>query len=132
MNCAGIGPDGRVVRFPALGEISGDLAAGGGWIGTRAVANAMRGQDGRGPKTALEDLSVLALSGDETVERTLTNSMGEVQLEPNPAWNLRISVGVPEIGPVNVPLPTAGTNGRGKAEHDGARKSGRRMKARQP
>ena len=56
MNCAGIGPDGRVVRFPALGEISGDLAAGGGWIGTRAVANAMRGQDGRGPRTVLEDL----------------------------------------------------------------------------
>lgn len=56
MNCAGVGPDGRAVRFPAFGEISGDLAAGGGWIGTQAVAHAMRGQDGRGPRTALEEL----------------------------------------------------------------------------
>ncbi len=88
--------------------------------------------DEANPKTGLEDLAVLALSGDETVERTLTNSMGEFQLEPNPAWNLRISVGVPEIGSVNVPLPTAGPNGRGKAEQEGARRSGRRVKARQP
>lgn len=56
MNGAGVGPDGRIVRFPALGEISGDLAAGGGWIGTRAIACAMRAQDGRGPRTALEAL----------------------------------------------------------------------------
>jgi len=56
MNCAGVGPDGRVVRFPALGEISGDLAAGGGWIGTQAIAHAMRAQDGRGPRTVLEEL----------------------------------------------------------------------------
>ncbi len=88
--------------------------------------------DEANPKTGLEDLAVLALTGDETVERTLTNSMGEFQLEPNPAWNLRISVGVPEIGSVNVPLPTAGPNGRGKAEQEGARRSGRRVKARQP
>jgi len=54
MNCTGVAPDGRVVRFPALGEISGDLAPGGGWIGTQAVAQAMRAQDGRGPRTVLE------------------------------------------------------------------------------
>ena len=56
MNCAGVRPDGRVVRFAALGEISGDLAAGGGWIGTMALAHAVRGEDGRGRHTALEAL----------------------------------------------------------------------------
>ena len=56
MNAAGVAPDGRVVRFAALGEISGDLAAGGGWIGTMALAYAVRAEDGRGPRTLLEKL----------------------------------------------------------------------------
>ena len=56
MNAAGVGPDGRVVRFAALGEISGDLAAGGGWIGTMALAHAVRAEDGRGPRTILQRL----------------------------------------------------------------------------
>jgi N-acetylglucosamine kinase-like BadF-type ATPase len=54
MNAAGISPDGRVVRFPAFGEISGDLAAGGGWIGLMALAHAVRAEDGRGAPTILE------------------------------------------------------------------------------
>ena len=54
MNATGVGPDGRIIRFPALGEISGDLAAGGGWIGMMALASAVRAEDGRGPKTLLE------------------------------------------------------------------------------
>jgi N-acetylglucosamine kinase-like BadF-type ATPase len=54
MNAAGIGPDGRVVRFPALGEISGDIAAGGGWIGMMALAQAVRAEDGRGRRTVLQ------------------------------------------------------------------------------
>ena len=33
VNCAGIGPDGRTVRFPALAELSGDFAPGGAWLG---------------------------------------------------------------------------------------------------
>jgi N-acetylglucosamine kinase-like BadF-type ATPase len=56
MNCCGVNPDGREVRYPALGEISGDLAAGGGWLGTMAVAHAVRSQEGRGAKTSLERL----------------------------------------------------------------------------
>lgn len=54
MNAAGVGPDGRVVRFAAFGEISGDLAAGGGWIGMMALASAVRSEDGRGPRTLLQ------------------------------------------------------------------------------
>lgn len=56
MNAAGVAPDGRVVRFAALGEISGDLAAGGGWIGMMALAHAVRAEDGRGRRTLLEQL----------------------------------------------------------------------------
>jgi N-acetylglucosamine kinase-like BadF-type ATPase len=54
MNCAGVGPDGRIVRFPALGELSGDQASGGGWVGMRALGAAIRARDGRGPRTQLE------------------------------------------------------------------------------
>jgi N-acetylglucosamine kinase-like BadF-type ATPase len=56
LNCAGVGPDGRVVRFPALGELSGDLAHGGGWLGRAALGAALRGRDRRGPHTTLERL----------------------------------------------------------------------------
>jgi N-acetylglucosamine kinase-like BadF-type ATPase len=56
MNCVGVGPDGRHVRFPALGAISGDALDGGGAIGLAAVAAAARSEDGRGPKSVLEQL----------------------------------------------------------------------------
>jgi N-acetylglucosamine kinase-like BadF-type ATPase len=53
INCVGVGPDGRHVRFPALGAISGDW--GGGFdVGLAALSAAARGEDGRGPRTALE------------------------------------------------------------------------------
>jgi len=55
MNCAGVAPDGRVVRFASLGEVSGD-DGGGGWFGQQAVRAAVRGRDGRGPHTSLERL----------------------------------------------------------------------------
>jgi N-acetylglucosamine kinase-like BadF-type ATPase len=56
MNCVGVGPDGRQVRFPSLGPISGDQMDGGGAIGLAAVVAAARSEDGRGPTTALERL----------------------------------------------------------------------------
>lgn len=54
MNCAGIGPDGTAVRFPSFGELSGDRAHGGGWLGRSALGAAIRARDGRGPRTILE------------------------------------------------------------------------------
>jgi N-acetylglucosamine kinase-like BadF-type ATPase len=55
INCLGLGPDGRQVRFPALGPITGDWG-GGQDVGAAAVAAAARSQDGRGPRTMLERL----------------------------------------------------------------------------
>ena len=48
MNCVGVGPDGRHVRFPALGQISGDAMDGGGAVGLAAAA--VRGHCG--PKSS--------------------------------------------------------------------------------
>jgi N-acetylglucosamine kinase-like BadF-type ATPase len=56
MNCAGVGPDGRYVRFPSFGELSGDRAHGGGWLGRAALGAAIRARDGRGRRTLLEKL----------------------------------------------------------------------------
>lgn len=55
INCVGIGPNGRHVRFPSLGSITGNW--GGGYdLGVAALGAAARSQDGRGPETRLEQL----------------------------------------------------------------------------
>jgi N-acetylglucosamine kinase-like BadF-type ATPase len=55
INCVGVSEDGRHVRFPALGTITGDW--GGGYdVGLSAMWAAARSEDGRGPKTPLERL----------------------------------------------------------------------------
>jgi N-acetylglucosamine kinase-like BadF-type ATPase len=56
LNCAGVAPDGRTVRFPALGAISGDGFGGGGDLAVEAVGATVRARDGRGPRTELERL----------------------------------------------------------------------------
>ncbi len=53
MNCLGVSPAGRTVRFPALGPISGDWGSGLS-IGLAALGAAVRSRDGRGQKTAME------------------------------------------------------------------------------
>lgn len=55
INCLGLAPDGRETRFPALGDISGDWG-GGQDVGATAVWAAARSEDGRGPRTPLEQL----------------------------------------------------------------------------
>lgn len=54
INAMGVGPDGSIARFPALGELTGDWGGGDGLART-ALWSAVRGEDGRGPATALSD-----------------------------------------------------------------------------
>ena len=52
INCLGRDRDGRVARFPALGSISGDWG-GGHHLASVTLWHAARGEDTRGPATAL-------------------------------------------------------------------------------
>jgi N-acetylglucosamine kinase-like BadF-type ATPase len=64
INCVGVAADGRHARFPALGQITGDWG-GGTDVGYAALFAAARSEDGRGPKTSLEQ-AVPAHFGLET------------------------------------------------------------------
>ncbi len=51
-NCSGVSPEGRIFRFAAIGDISGDF--GGAWdLGQEAVWFAIRAEDGRGEPSSL-------------------------------------------------------------------------------
>jgi N-acetylglucosamine kinase-like BadF-type ATPase len=69
VNAAGIAPDGRRARLAALGDISGDW--GGGYdLGLAALGAAVRGRDGRGPRTILEAMVPAALGFSRPVDVT--------------------------------------------------------------
>jgi len=55
INAVGVRADGATARFPALGTISGDWG-GGGSLGAQALWHAARSEDGRGPKSVLQEL----------------------------------------------------------------------------
>jgi N-acetylglucosamine kinase-like BadF-type ATPase len=87
INCVGVAPDGRHARFPALGTLTGDWG-GGTDLGLAAVYAAARSEDGRGPKTVLEQ-AVPAHFGLETptqlaeaVHRGRMNLSGVAELAP--------------------------------------------------
>ena len=61
--------------------------------------------DEQEPPTALQDIAVLALKGSKTLDRTLTNHLGEFVLEPDAAENLRLHVDLAEIGTFTVHTP---------------------------
>ena len=70
MNAVGQAPDGRRVRFPALGAISGDRASGGHWLGVQALGAAVRATDGRGAPTRLTTAVPAHFGLDEPVDVT--------------------------------------------------------------
>jgi N-acetylglucosamine kinase-like BadF-type ATPase len=72
INAAGVAPDGRSARFAAVGDISGDWG-GGTSVGMAALAAAVRGRDGRGPRTALERIvpAHFGLARPEALTRAL-------------------------------------------------------------
>ncbi|HET9614522.1 MAG TPA: BadF/BadG/BcrA/BcrD ATPase family protein, partial [Candidatus Limnocylindrales bacterium] len=53
INGAAVSVDGRRVRFAGVGDLAGDWG-GAGAVGMAGLGAAVRGQDGRGPRTALE------------------------------------------------------------------------------
>ena len=64
VNGAAISPDGRRARFDGVGDIAGDWG-GGTSMGYAALGAAVRGRDGRGPRTLLER-TVPAFFGERT------------------------------------------------------------------
>ena len=78
MNCVGVAPDGRQLRFPSLGAVSGDLMDGAGAIGIAAVSAAARSEDGRGPKTRLEQLVPEHFDASDTVTLARAIHAGDI------------------------------------------------------
>lgn len=66
-NAAGRAPDGRELRWPGLGTISGDIA-GGREIALKTIRMIMRAADGREQPTKLTDLVLVALEQPSTYE----------------------------------------------------------------
>ena len=82
------------------------------------------------PAGAMHDIAVLALRGSKTLDRTVTNPLGEFHLEPHARGNLQLAVDVPEIGTFTVEPPRrTGKVGDG-AVAKAAPGSGRSTKAR--
>jgi N-acetylglucosamine kinase-like BadF-type ATPase len=67
MNAVGVRSDGTTARFPALGMISGDWG-GGQFLGAQALWHAARSEDGRGPKSLLEQLVPQAYGLSSVIE----------------------------------------------------------------
>jgi N-acetylglucosamine kinase-like BadF-type ATPase len=59
-NAGGIGRDGREVRLPSLGAVTGDCG-GGEYLGVAALGAAFRAWDGRGTPTCLQNMVLEAL-----------------------------------------------------------------------
>jgi 6-phospho-beta-glucosidase len=80
INCVGVAPDGRQVRFPSLGPISGDW--GGGYdVGLAALMAAARSEDGRGPRTSLEGLVPAHFDLDEPAKLSYALHLRELPRE---------------------------------------------------
>ncbi|HEY3119374.1 MAG TPA: hypothetical protein VGL15_02035 [Vicinamibacteria bacterium] len=59
------------------------------------------------PTRALRDIAVRAMQGARTLDRTLTNQLGEFHLEPRATDTFQLSFGVPEIGTFTVQPPVS-------------------------
>lgn len=69
-NAGGIGPDGREIRLPGLGALSGDWG-GGGDIAQEVIRLVCRAWDGRGQPTVLTEMVLTAL-GMRSVEELIS------------------------------------------------------------
>jgi N-acetylglucosamine kinase-like BadF-type ATPase len=76
----GVAPDGRTVRLPAVGSISGDWG-GGGAVGHAGLTAALRGRDRRGPRTTLERLVPAAFDLTRPIDLTRAIYAGRIDEE---------------------------------------------------
>ncbi|WP_436499031.1 N-acetylglucosamine kinase [Actinokineospora sp. HUAS TT18] len=77
VNAVGVGPDGRVARFPALGRVSGDWG-GGMHLAEEVLWHAVRAEDGRGAATALVALVRSRFGVERVVDVSLGLHRGEI------------------------------------------------------
>ncbi|MGH8889962.1 MAG: N-acetylglucosamine kinase [Acidothermaceae bacterium] len=79
INAVGIGPDRRVVRFPAIGEITGDFG-GGGDLSRQVIWHAIRDEDGRGGSTLLRPAVIEHFGMTSVHEVAIAIHLGELTL----------------------------------------------------
>lgn len=96
INCVGVSGAGGVVRFPALGRVSGDWG-GGTDLGAEALWLAARDEDGRGAATALREAVTEHFGMSSVAEVSVALHLGEL-----PAGRLH------ELVPVLLGLARAG------------------------
>ena len=77
INAVGVAPDGRVLRYLALGTISGDWGGGHG-LGLEVLWHAIRAEDGRGPDTALAGYLTSHFGVDRVEDVTLGIHKGKI------------------------------------------------------
>jgi N-acetylglucosamine kinase-like BadF-type ATPase len=80
INCIGVGADGRQIRFAALGELTGDWG-GGRALAAEAVFLACRGEDGRGPRTALSPAIAAHFGTGTAIETGIALSLNRIPAE---------------------------------------------------
>jgi hypothetical protein len=86
--------------------------------------------DDQDPAGEMRDIAVLALRGSKTLDRTVTNPLGEFHLEPHATDKLQLSVDVPEIGTFTVEPPRRTAKSESDADTRATEGSGRSKKAR--
>lgn len=79
INCVGRTAQGRSARFPSLGQMSGDWG-GGHHLAQLALYHAARGEDGRGPATALSARIAAAFSRATVEEVSAGLHLGEIPM----------------------------------------------------
>jgi N-acetylglucosamine kinase-like BadF-type ATPase len=80
INCAGVGPDGQIARFPSIGRVTGDWG-GGHHLGEEALWHGVRAEDGRGPRTALADAVAAHFGTGSALDVGLGIHLGEISEE---------------------------------------------------
>jgi N-acetylglucosamine kinase-like BadF-type ATPase len=79
-NCVGRAADGRTVRFPSLGTVTGDWG-GGQHLGQLTLWHAARAEDGRGPSTRLVEAVAAHFGYGAIADVSIAAHLGEIPSE---------------------------------------------------